>query len=408
MLILLLSLVVICSFAASTSAQQVEDQVIVTTDNAPLRSLQNSTDTIPKGEIVVVKKVEGDRLIVRYRGGKTGGVEGFINRADVLPLQPALDALTAELKKNPTAAAYVIRGSIWGVKEDDDKARADFDQAIRLNPKNSKAFYYRGLAWFRKGLFDQALSDSSEAIRLDPTFARAYVQRAYVWRAQGKSEKAIADCDEVIRINPSFAPAYTGRAAVWTAKGKYDQTISECNEAIRLDPKFAMAYAGRGHAWQRSGKYDEAIADYDEAIKLEPKLPLTFVNRGTAWDAKGGYDRAFADYKEAIRLSPKFVPALVNRAWLAATCPDTKYRDAKQSLEDAKTACELTGWRDPSPVGALAAAFAEQGDFENAVKWQEKAIDLVPQKQKRQRAALRSTLNLYQAHQPFHQSGGDP
>jgi tetratricopeptide (TPR) repeat protein len=396
-------LAIIGSLAASASAQEVGDDIVAANDKAQMLPRKGAAVPVARGEILSVLKAERNRFFARIAEGRNGRSEGWINRADVLALSPALEAVSEELKTHPTAGAYAIRGTLWRALKEYDKALADYDQAIRRDPKQATFYCDRGTAHSYKRQDDQAISDYTEAIRLDPKFATAYVRRAFAWRVKGNFEKAMGDCDEALRINPSFAAGHTARGAVWISQKQYGLAISESSEAIRLDPNFAMAYAGRAYAWQLKLEHAKAIADYDEAIRLNPKTAKTYMNRGMSYGAMEDFEQALADYDTAIRLDPKEFLPLVQRAWLMATCPDPRYRDAKKSLKDAKRACELTDWKEGNCLGALAAAYAENGDSLNAVKYQQKEIDLAPENERRQRAVLQYRLNLYKSQQPYHE-----
>jgi tetratricopeptide (TPR) repeat protein len=426
---------VVGSLAAPASAQQVGDEVVVVTENAPLHSPETATAIAPKGAILVVRDVSGHRFSVMQMSGEKGMVNGSIDRSDVLPISQALDFFNAELKRSPSARAYATRAAIWGVQGELDKAIADCNEAMRLDPKNARAYYNRGNAWLKKGEddkaisdfnaairldphpkmlyyvlraeawwtkreYDKAMSDLDVAIRLDPTYAAAYVGRAYVWRSRGDYAKAIDDCNEATRLDPQFAPAYTGRAAVWSAQGDYNKMIADSTEAVRLDPKFALAYAGRGYAWYFKGEYDKAISDYTEAIRFHPRYALAYTSRGHAREAKAEYGQALSDYGEAVRIHPTDAASWGARAWLEATCPDAKYRDGKTAVEDATKASQLTAGKQVRILETLAAAHAEAGDFPSAVMWQEQALELAPEKMKR---SVRFRLDLYNSHRPYHQ-----
>jgi tetratricopeptide (TPR) repeat protein len=164
---------------------------------------------------------------------------------------------------------------------------------------------------------------------------------------------------------------------------------------------YAEAFKNRGWAWFHKKEYDKALADYAEAIRLNPEFAQAFLDRGLIWSAKKEWGKALADYDEAIRIDPKFAWAHNNRAWVMATCPDAKYRDGRRAVAAARRACELSVWEQPKHLETLAAAFAEAGDFTEAVKWQKNALEIF---QGEDAETARRLLKLYEEGKPYRQN----
>jgi hypothetical protein len=195
------------------------------------------------------------------------------------------------------------------------------------------------------------------------------------------------------------------RAIDWHVKKELDKALSEYDQAIQTDPPSSLVYCCRALAWYEKGDFDKSIADYNEAIRLDPKHVWAYSNRAGAWAAKGDFARAIADYDESIRLDPTYALAYKNRAWIWATCSDDSVRDGKRAVDSAIRGCELTDWKEATYLDALAAAYAEAGDFEAAVAAQTKAIEITRdfaarlksyQDKKWERGALALTAHLSQ------------
>jgi tetratricopeptide (TPR) repeat protein len=127
-----------------------------------------------------------------------------------------------------------------------------------------------------------------------------------------------------------------------------------------------------------------------------------FNNRGVIWDNKREYGKALADFNEATRLDPGYAEAFFDRALVLAICPDAKYRDGKKAVESAQRACELTDWKVAKYIVSLAAAYAEAGDFQQAIEYEKKALE-DPAFAKAHGAEARKRLKLYEAGKPFRQ-----
>jgi tetratricopeptide (TPR) repeat protein len=144
----------------------------------------------------------------------------------------------------------------------------------------------------------------------------------------------------------------------------------------------------------------QTIDDCNAAISNDPTNAALYLQRGNLWDTQRQYAAAVADFDQAIRLAPAFAAAWNARGWLRATCADGRFRDGRSAYADARRACELTQWADGSIVDTLAAAFAEAGDFANAIKLGERAVQLCSNDPHTQREVLMH-LEYFRAGQPI-------
>jgi tetratricopeptide (TPR) repeat protein len=179
----------------------------------------------------------------------------------------------------------------------------------------------------------------------------------------------------LIDANPKDAVALAARGKLRFESGDKSRAIADFDKAIELSPT-AEALTLRGFAWKRSDDAKRAMADFNRAIELDPKFALAWRVRGATWSGEGDYAQAKAHYTESIRLDPENPESLHHRAVLLSCCMIDDIRDGKQALADATKACDVTEWKNPLFLAGVAFAYAELGDFDNAVKWQQKSIDL--------------------------------
>jgi tetratricopeptide (TPR) repeat protein len=297
------------------------------------------------------------------------------------------------------SSTFVFRASAWLSRKENDKAMVDVDEAILLDPKNADAYLLRASFRGQKGEFDQAIADFTELIKLSPQVPMAYEARGTGWRHKKDYDHAIADFTQAIRLDPKNAGAYIARGLTWRDQRQDDKAIADLDQAIRLDPQNPDAYGVRGDAWADKKDFGRAIDDFTRVLNLDPRNAWAYASRGLAEAERRQYDKAVADLDKALQLEPNNPDALNGRAWFRATCPIEKYRDGAQAIAAATKACEVTGHKEPGLLDTLAAAYAESGDFNSALKWQAKAIEL--ETDANEKAEYGERLKLYKDKKPY-------
>jgi len=228
-----------------------------------------------------------------------------------------------------------------------DGAIANFDKCLEIDPYNKKLYNYRGIAKSDKQDFDGAIADYTKAIE----------------------------------INPNYAIAYSNRAWARYNKKDFDNAINDYTKAIEIDPNYTRAYSARGYVKMERKDFNSAITDFTTAIDqfknknsgIDPLYSITYTFRGWAKNRKYDLDGALADYDKAIELNPKDGETYRMKAWFLATCPEDKYRSGSKAIDLAKKAVDIE--KNFENLDTLAAAYAESGMFQEAIKTQNEAIE---------------------------------
>ncbi len=291
----------------------------------------------------------------------------------------------------------------WFEKEEYGKAIADFDQVIRLVPRDAEAYWKRGAAWQLKGEFDKAIADFNQAIRLDPREPNVYVARGQARVSKGELDKAIIDFNEAIRLDPDDADTFL-RGATYGSPGRNTRKPSPTITTRSGSTPRALGCTATGETRGEPRRNSERPLPTTTRPSDSTRRMRARNGRGIAWRAKKEYGKALADYTEAIRLAPKYAWAYNNRAWLWATCADEKYRDGRRAVESAARACELSDWKEASMIDTLAAGYAETGDFPKAVAYQQKANTLYTDANDLKKGQRR--LKIYEDKKPYRDEPG--
>jgi Tfp pilus assembly protein PilF len=155
-----------------------------------------------------------------------------------------------------------------------------------------------------------------------------------------------------------------------------------CRHALAVTTHNVMMHFLLGQALIDEGKINESVKQLNEALEVTSRFPLqmtvwygeTHCELAMALARQGKIQEAIDHYQEALRSNPDLPLALNNLAWILATTGDPKIRNGAEAVQIAESACTLTHYQKTAYIGTLAAAYAEAGRFDDAIKTAEKAI----------------------------------
>jgi tetratricopeptide (TPR) repeat protein len=198
-------------------------------------------------------------------------------------------------------------------------------------------------------------------------------------------------------------------AAVAHNQLKYWRTnFTVFEHALAATGRNAMADWSLGVEFALQGKHDLAIQHFRRTLEEAPTHERARVALGHTLSLQRKNDEAVVEYQTVLKLNPSNSDALNDLAWIRASVPEARLRNGAEAVKFAEQACKLTEFRDPQLIGTLAAAYAEAGQFDEAIKTAEKAKALATALGKRNLADRnQELLEFYQARKPYHEPAGE-
>lgn len=184
----------------------------------------------------------------------------------------------------------------------------------------------------------------------------------------------------------------TNRAIVWYRLAK------------TLSPRDLQTRRNLANLLTQQGQFAAAEVEYNSVIALEPTEFNAHAGYANLLAAQGRVEEEISQLSEAIRLNPDAIEVLNNLAWLLASSPRAELRDGPRATSLAQHACELTSWKKTIFIGTLAAAYAEAGQFDEAIATAQRACGLATKNGETELFQRnKELLALYMNHQAHHE-----
>ena len=260
------------------------------------------------------------------------------------------------------------------------------------------------MTWVQLGYWQNGITLFTHNLCVTPKNSLAYYELGNAFEQHGYFDKAMSNYSKALKINPNYADAHNNLGYILAYQKHYKEAIDHYKEALRIKPSYSEAHNNLGTAFLFQGNEKEAVYHYYKALKNNPKYAGAYYNLGKVFANHANIEKAIIFYKKALELNPEMTQALYNLSWILVTHEDGKHRNGKEALKMAEKLCKITQYQQPLALDALAAAYAETGQFHKAVITEKKAIKLAfPDGPEGFISGLKKRLELYRIERPYRQ-----
>lgn len=210
----------------------------------------------------------------------------------------------------------------------------------QVNSRIAENFCNTGNQLKTEKRFDEAIASYQKALHLQPDYAEVHHHLAEIYFWQRKFREAIASCNKALELQPDFAPNHKILGNILQTQGNLEAALDAYAKALELNSEYAEAYINQGSIFSKIGRNEEAIVSLEKAISINPNIGAAYWNLANVYLELDNLEKVVECRKQAFLLEPKLVNA--------------------ETLNDLGTA-----------IGKL-------GDFEEAINYYHKAIELQP------------------------------
>jgi len=270
---------------------------------------------------------------------------------------------------------------------------------IARNPGCWMAYNNLGIALIKRGEVDEAISQYDKSLQLHSDYAQAHYNLGNALLQKGEVDQAIAQCQEALRLQPNDADAHVALGNALLTKEDVDGAIAHYFKALKLRPDDSNAHYNLGNALLAKGEATDAIAHYQKTLEIQPNVAEAHIQLGNVFLQSNDGRRAIAHYELALKISPHSAIAQTDLAWALASASDRSLRNGARAIELAEAANRSFSGKDAITLHVLAAAYAEDRQFDKAIEIAQRALQLaLKQGDSALAEQLGREIQLYRSH----------
>ena len=300
-------------------------------------------------------------------------------------------------------SAYSALGTLYGMQGKSEQAIEQYRTTLKMRSWDEFARVHLAELLRKLGRENEALIEYEKNLDANSDSVEGNYQLGSLLLDRGELDRAGTFLAKTLQLKPDHIDALLCVADLGMKRGELATAETALREALRLYPTNFELRIGLAGLLQQRGKEADALEQYSEAVGLQPAAPVGHFDLAMAYAGQGRATEAIKQFEEALRLKPDYSEALSQLAWLLATSPRADRRDGARALALARRALELSAGKQAGTWTALDVAYAETGQFAEAIKAAEKARDIATADgQTNATKAAEGRLRLYRNQQPFH------
>jgi len=256
-----------------------------------------------------------------------------------------------------------------------------------------------GLEAEKTSLFDRALAKIQDAIAWEPKSARARYEHGRLLNKMGRYQDAIASLEKSGELGPDQAPVAYQLGVAKSALGQGEPALQHMKKAAEIDPMALFYHLAAGDQARRLRRFQEALSIYQRALEHHPQDWRLHMGRALSQIYLEQYSEAVTNLETLTARPQTPGPFYLLLARLYAASPNDGVRNGEKAVKLVKGLASQGVNLDYLETGAM--AMAEAGDFEQAVEWQNAALELSNKSLQRGRSSrIRERLSLYREKTP--------
>ena len=244
---------------------------------------------------------------------------------------------------------------------------------LRNDENNAVAHNDLGVRYLDIGQLQLARDHFGQAITIDSDYAEPHFNLSSLLIVENNTQGAIEELRRAVEIAPDYAEAHNNLGGLLASVGLVDDAVIYYRLAIQFNPRHSEALYNLGNVMLSRGMRVAAIQHYRDALRYAPNDAEVHSNLARALTDQNLLEDAVMHYQNAIDINPELAPALIGLAWIRATAPTADLRRSAEALMLAEQTVRLVGAEHPEVLDTLAAAYAAEGRFDDAVATAQKA-----------------------------------